>query len=188
MQGTRCVFCILHIPIIQRVTSCSVYMLRDFSVIMSLIQPQGGCYKDCKESMSRTSLIYGVSYIKRAFAYTLKGCKWDFTFTYQIKCQPECHFEIEVTQCREQAPRHKCEAAKVALWCLPSFLLFSLPHFNSTLSSHTTLSSSLFLLFYAKSPYSEMTPNLFPLEGRNDSIWFFTHGTWNIIKRKKKRM
>lgn len=31
-----------------------------------------------------------------------------------------------------------------------------------------------------------MTPNLFPLEARNDSIWFFTHGTWNIIKREKK--
>lgn len=49
-------------------------------------------------------IIYGVSYIKRAFAYTLKGCKGDFMFIYQIKCQPEYHFEIEVTQCHEQAP------------------------------------------------------------------------------------
>lgn len=31
-----------------------------------------------------------------------------------------------------------------------------------------------------------MTPNLFPLGGTNDSVWFFTHGTWNVIRWKKR--
>lgn len=60
------------------------------------------------------------------------------------------------------------------------------PPLYSTLSSHTALYSSFSLLFYIKSPGSRNAPEPIPSRGTNDSVWFFTHGTWNVTKWKKK--
>ena len=75
-----------------------------------------------------------------------------FILIYQIKCQPEYHFETEVTQCSEQAPGYiLCYLMSPIIFAFSSPQLWQSPVFPL---------ACLSFLFHIKSPVSRNYPKL----------------------------